>query len=37
MSDVQIGLTGLGLIIFLIALRIPIGVTLIGVSFGGRW
>lgn len=37
MSDVQIGLTGLGLIIFLIALRIPIGVTLIGVSFGGLW
>ena len=37
MSDVQIGLSGLGLIIFLIALRIPIGVTLIGVSFGGLW
>ena len=37
MSDVQIGLTGLGLIVFLIALRIPIGVTLIGVSFGGLW
>ncbi|MFL1405523.1 TRAP transporter large permease [Marinobacter sp. M1N3S26] len=37
MSDVQIGLTGLGLIIFLIALRIPIGVTLVGVSFGGLW
>lgn len=37
MSDVQIGLTGLGLIVFLIALRIPIGVTLVGVSFGGLW
>ncbi|MGP9822824.1 TRAP transporter large permease [Salinarimonas sp. NSM] len=37
MSDVQIGLTGLGLLIFLIAFRIPIGVSLIGVSFGGLW
>lgn len=37
MSDVQIGLAGLGILVFLIALRIPIGVSLIGVSFGGLW
>jgi tripartite ATP-independent transporter DctM subunit len=37
MSDVQIGLAGLGILFALIALRVPIGVALIGVSFGGLW
>ncbi|ARB47479.1 TRAP transporter large permease [Alloalcanivorax xenomutans] len=37
MSDVQIGLTGLGLLLVLIGLRVPIGMALIGVSFGGLW
>ncbi|WP_100638272.1 TRAP transporter large permease [Marinobacter salexigens] len=37
MSDVQIGLSGLGILIALLALRVPIGVSLIGVSFGGLW
>lgn len=37
MTDVQIGLSGLGLLIVLILMRVPIGVSLIGVSFGGLW
>ena len=37
MSDVQIGLTGLGLLLVLIGLRVPFGMALIGVSFGGLW
>ncbi|MBJ6137064.1 TRAP transporter large permease [Marinobacter litoralis] len=37
MSDVQIGLSGLGILVALLALRVPIGVSLIGVSFGGLW
>lgn len=37
MSDVQIGFSGLALLIVLIGLRFPIGVSLIGVSFGGIW
>lgn len=37
MTDVQIGLSGLGILVVLIAFRIPIGVSLIGVSFGGLW
>lgn len=37
MSDVQIGLTGLALLLVLIGLRVPIGMALIGVSFGGLW
>lgn len=37
MSDVQIGLSGLGILVFLLALRVPIGVSLLGVSFGGLW
>jgi tripartite ATP-independent transporter DctM subunit len=37
MSDVQIGLSGLGLLVALLALRVPIGVSLLGVSFGGLW
>ncbi|WP_420587481.1 TRAP transporter large permease [Ruegeria sp.] len=37
MTDVGIGLTGLATLIALIAARVPIGVALIGVSFGGLW
>lgn len=37
MTDVQIGLTGLALLLVLIGLRVPIGMALIGVSFGGLW
>lgn len=37
MTDVQIGFAGIGLLLTLIALRVPIGVSLIGVSFGGIW
>lgn len=37
MSDVEIGLYGLGLLLVLLALRVPVGVALIGVSFGGLW
>lgn len=37
MSDVGIGLTGLCVLMALIALRVPIGMALIGVSFGGLW
>lgn len=37
MSDISIGLTGLAAIFGLIALRIPIGVSLISVSFVGLW
>ena len=37
MTDVQIGFAGIGVLLGLIALRVPIGVSLIGVSFGGIW
>ncbi|MCH9674076.1 MAG: TRAP transporter large permease [Gammaproteobacteria bacterium] len=37
MSDVQIGFAGIGILLTLIALRVPIGVSLIGVSFFGIW
>ncbi|MCB1398185.1 MAG: TRAP transporter large permease [Rhodobacteraceae bacterium] len=37
MSDTAIGFAGLGLLLVLIGLRFPIGVSLIGVSFGGIW
>ncbi|MBT6273584.1 MAG: TRAP transporter large permease [Chromatiales bacterium] len=37
MSDVEIGFTGIGVLVLLIALRVPIGVCLIGVSFCGIW
>ncbi|AFT72467.1 TRAP-T family protein transporter, DctM (12 TMs) subunit [Alloalcanivorax dieselolei B5] len=37
MTDVQIGLTGLAMLLVLIGLRVPIGMALIGVSFGGLW
>ncbi len=37
MSEVQIGFLGIGILLVLIALRVPIGVCLIGVSFVGIW
>ncbi|HEV7414832.1 MAG TPA: TRAP transporter large permease subunit, partial [Tianweitania sediminis] len=37
MTDVGIGLTGLAILMVLIAVRVPIGVALIGVSFSGLW
>lgn len=37
MSDVGIGLSGLAALIALIAVRVPIGIALIGVSFTGLW
>lgn len=37
MTDVQVGLVGIGLLLTLIALRVPIGVTMITVSFAGIW
>ena len=32
-----VGFVGLGILVLLIGLRVPIGVALIGVSFGGIW
>lgn len=37
MTNVQIGFAGIGILLALIALRVPIGMALIGVSFGGIW
>lgn len=37
MSEIQVGLTGLGLVVLLLILRVPIGVALGGVAFGGIW
>lgn len=37
MTDVQIGFSGLAILLLLISMRVPIGVCLIGVSFGGIW
>jgi tripartite ATP-independent transporter DctM subunit len=37
MSDLQIGIAGLVAVITLIALRLPIGITLIAVSYLGIW
>ncbi|KRS18435.1 TRAP transporter large permease [Roseovarius indicus] len=37
MSDVGIGFTGLGILLLLLALRTPIGVALMSVSFTGLW
>ena len=37
MSDVQVGFAGIGILLTLIAFRVPIGVSLIGVSFFGIW
>lgn len=37
MSNVEIGYAGIGVLLMLLALRVPIGVALISVSFGGMW
>ncbi|WP_456386032.1 TRAP transporter large permease [Profundibacter sp.] len=37
MSDIQIGYAGIALLLTLIAFRVPIGLSLISVSFGGIW
>ena len=37
MTSVEIGLLGLGLLLAMIAMRVPIGVALIAVSFLGIW
>lgn len=37
MTDVGLGLSGLAALIALIIVRVPIGIALIGVSFGGIW
>ena len=37
MSDIQIGYAGIVILLTLIVLRVPIGVALISVSFGGIW
>lgn len=37
MTDVQAGLVGIGLLLTLIGLRVPIGVSMITVSFSGIW
>ena len=37
MSNVEIGYAGIATLLALIALRVPIGMALIGVSFGGIW
>lgn len=37
MTDVQVGLVGIGLLLTLIGLRVPIGVSMITVSFTGIW
>jgi tripartite ATP-independent transporter DctM subunit len=37
MSSLDIGLMGLGLLFFLLALKVPIGLALLGVSTGGLW
>lgn len=37
MTDIGLGLTGLAVLIALITVRVPIGIALIGVSFGGLW
>lgn len=37
MSNVEIGYAGIAALLALIALRIPIGIALIGVSFAGIW
>ena len=37
MSGVEIGLWGLGVLFLMIAMRVPIGIALISVSFAGLW
>lgn len=36
-EEIQVGLIGLGILVLLIAVRVPIGIALIGVSFCGLW
>ena len=37
MDRTEIGLIGIGVLLVLILLRIPVGISLIAVSFGGIW
>ncbi len=37
MTSIQIGMAGLGALVFLIAIRVPIGISLISTSFVGLW
>lgn len=37
MTGIGVGFAGIGLMVVLIAMRVPIGLTLISVSFGGIW
>jgi len=37
LTNVEIGFAGIGILLFLIAMRVPIGLALIGVSFAGIW
>src|SRR6056297_105650 len=37
LSRTEIGLLGLGILLLLILLRMPIGIALVAVSFGGIW
>ncbi|AKI02515.1 TRAP transporter, DctM subunit [Hoeflea sp. IMCC20628] len=37
MTSIEIGLAGLAILFLLIAARVPIGISLIAVSFGGLW
>ncbi|MEC7258005.1 MAG: TRAP transporter large permease subunit, partial [Pseudomonadota bacterium] len=37
MSNIDIGFTAMGLLVVLLAMRIPIGLSLIVISFGGLW
>lgn len=37
MDRIEVGLTGIGVLLVLILLRLPVGVSLIAVSFGGIW
>src|SRR5690606_41700424 len=37
MDGITLGFTGLAVVIFLLMLRVPVGVALGGVAFGGIW
>lgn len=37
MTSIEIGFLGIGVLVLLLALRMPIGLSLIGVSFAGIW
>lgn len=37
MTNVEVGLTGLGILVGMLALRVPIGIALLSVSFVGIW